>query len=199
MVRQLSGKKALLYRDRRIEYWNSYEQRKPGRYYHEEIARIYKFIVPPGRRVLELGCGAGDLLAALAPSYGVGVDFSPSMVALAQERHPELKIVLGDVHELVLGEKFDYIIVSDLVNDLWDVQLVLENIVSVCHSGAGLILNNYSRSWEPPLTAVPLLGLAHPYIAQNWLTVADQENILYLSGFQIIRKWGEILLPTWIP
>jgi SAM-dependent methyltransferase len=199
MVRELSGKKALLYRDQRVEYWNSYQRRNPGRYYHEEIARIYKFIVPPGRRVLELGCGTGDLLAALAPSSGVGIDFSPRMVAVARQRYPELKIVLGDVHELTLDEKFDYIIFSDLVNDLWDVQSVVENIASVCHSGTRLILNNYSRLWELPLNAVRSLGLAHPYIAQNWLTVADLENVLYLSGFQVIRKWGEILLPTWIP
>jgi len=199
MVKELSGKKELLYRDQRVEYWNSYERRKPGRYYHEEIARIYRFIVPPGRRVLELGCAAGDLLAALASSYGVGVDFSPTMVAVARQRYPELKIVLGDVHELALDEKFDYIIVSDLINDLWDVQSVLENIASVCHSGTRLILNNYSRLWELPLNAVRSLGLAHPYIAQNWLTVADLENVLYLSGFQVIRKWGEILLPTSVP
>ena len=199
MVRQLSGKKALLYREQRVEYWNSYERRRPGRYYHKEIARIYQSIVPPGRRVLELGCGTGDLLAALEPSSGVGVDFSPRMVAVARQHYPELKIVLGDVHELALDEKFDYIIFSDLVNDLWDVQSVLENIAPVCHSGTRLILNNYSRLWEPPLNAVRSLGLAHPYIAQNWLTVADLENVLYLSGFQVIRKWGEILLPASIP
>jgi hypothetical protein len=35
-----------------------------------------RFLIPPGKRVFELGCGSGDLLAALEPSYGVGVDFS---------------------------------------------------------------------------------------------------------------------------
>jgi ubiquinone/menaquinone biosynthesis C-methylase UbiE len=199
MAKELEGKKARRYRDQRIEYWNNYERRKPGRYYHEEIARIYEFIIPPGRRVLELGCGTGDLLAALAPSYGVGVDFSPRMVALAQKRHPGLKVVLGDVHELAATEKFDYVILSDLVNDLWDVQWVLKDIAAVCHPGTRIVLNNYSRFWELPLNAVRSVGLAHPYIAQNWLTAADLENILYLSGFQVVRNWGEILLPTWIP
>ena len=44
-----------------------------------------QFLIPPGKRVLELGCGRGDLLAALEPSYGVGVDFSARTIAKARE------------------------------------------------------------------------------------------------------------------
>ena len=43
--------------------------------YHEDDYKFMQFLVPPGKRVLELGCGRGDLLAALEPSHGVGVDF----------------------------------------------------------------------------------------------------------------------------
>ncbi len=194
-----SGNKAVDYREERISYWNSYERRKSGLYYHDELTRIYQFLVAPGRRVIELGCGEGDLLAALKPSRGVGVDFSPKMIARAEARHPELKIVLGDVQELRFEEKFDYVILSDLVNDLWDVQSAIERIAAVCESGTRIIINTYSRLWEFPLAAARGLGLAHPYIAQNWLTVEDLENILYLAGFQSIRHWQEILLPAWIP
>ena len=91
-----SGDKALHYRAQRIDYWNSYQRSRLGRYYHDEIARIYKFLVPPGRRVIELGCGDGDLLAALKPAYGVGVDFSSARVESAQARHPELHLMAGD-------------------------------------------------------------------------------------------------------
>src|SRR5215467_241954 len=105
-----SEAKRVYYREERINYWNAYERRKPGHYYHNEIARIYQFLVPPGRRVLELGSGEGDLLAALKPARGVGVDFSPKRIARATARHPELTHVLGDVHELKIEEKFDYVI-----------------------------------------------------------------------------------------
>ena len=74
--------KALDYREERIAYWNAYERRKASRYYHEQIARIYCSLVPPGRRVLELGCGEGELLAALEPSRGTGIDFPPTMIGL---------------------------------------------------------------------------------------------------------------------
>jgi ubiquinone/menaquinone biosynthesis C-methylase UbiE len=47
-----------------------------NRYYYEDQARYYRFLVPEGLSVLELGCGTGDLLHALEPRRGVGVDFS---------------------------------------------------------------------------------------------------------------------------
>jgi len=77
-------------------------------------------------RVLELGCGQGDLLAALRPSRGVGIDLSERMLDRARARHGQLTFVHADVHEFLLREKFDFIILSDLVNDIWDVQRILE-------------------------------------------------------------------------
>ena len=47
--------------------------------------KFMQFLIPPGKRILELGCGRGDLLAGLQPSYGVGVDFSPKTVARARD------------------------------------------------------------------------------------------------------------------
>src|ERR1019366_4985565 len=73
--------------------------RKFNAAYHEDDQKFMRFLIPPGKRVLELGCGRGDLLAALEPSYGVGVDFGAKTIARANELHPELHFVLGDVED----------------------------------------------------------------------------------------------------
>src|SRR5580765_5064494 len=52
--------------------------------YHSLIQRISRLVVPKGHSVLEIGSGNGDLLAALDPSTGVGIDVSPKMVELAR-------------------------------------------------------------------------------------------------------------------
>jgi ubiquinone/menaquinone biosynthesis C-methylase UbiE len=58
-----------------------------------------QFLIPPGKRVLELGCGRGDLLAAPKPSYGVGIEFGAETIAKASGRHPDLHFVLGDAKD----------------------------------------------------------------------------------------------------
>src|SRR5262245_34750775 len=103
------------------------------RFYHALLRRYYAFFIPPGARVLEIGCGAGDLLAAVKPGYGVGIDFSSETIAIARERHPNLRFELAEAERFDLKDKFDYIIVSDLVNDLADVQALLEHLRKFAH------------------------------------------------------------------
>lgn len=168
-------------------------------YYRKFVGRIYRFLVPPGRKVLELGCGTGDLLASLEPSRGLGVDFSPEMTALARKKHPGLEFLEQDVHDLDPGEKFDVVILSDLVNDLWDVQQVLKNARRACHDRTRIILNFYSQLWEKPLKAAERFGLSRPKLQQNWLTVHDADNLLRLSDMETIKQWDEFLFPFPVP
>ncbi len=59
--------------------------------YHRLVSRIYRSLVPPGRRVLEIGCGPGDLLAEIFPRRRVWASiFSARMVELATTRYPNL-------------------------------------------------------------------------------------------------------------
>ena len=87
--------------DRRAFYDQraAFRVRETGRYYQQLLRKQYAFWVPPGLRVLEVGCGLGDLLAAVKPARGVGVDFSPAMIALARQRHPELEFQVADAAE----------------------------------------------------------------------------------------------------
>jgi SAM-dependent methyltransferase len=182
-----------------------YEQRAPfrpresNRYYQQLLRRYYAFLVPPGRRVLELGCGLGDLLAALQPSRGLGVDFSPSMIAMARERHPRLDFQVADALEFHASEEFDYILLSDLVNDLPDVQGVFERLRSVASSRTRLVLNFFSNLWRPILHISERLGAKSPTLEQNWLSSDDVANLLHLAGWEVIKVQPRILWPVSTP
>lgn len=194
---------AAAYRATRVAHWDavgSGTNRGPARSYHRRIETIYRFLVPPGLRVLELGCGDGSLLAALAPSEGTGVDFSPTMIAAARKQHPGLHFIVADAHDLAeLNSTFDVIVLSDLLHDAWDVQGLLSGLQRLCHPGTRVITNFYSRLWEAPLALASRLGLARPVLKQNWLTVADVTNLLHLSNFRVIRSWQEVLFPIGVP
>jgi hypothetical protein len=129
----------------------------------------------------------------------VGVDFAREAVRQATQRHPKLRFIRADVHELELDEKFDVIILSDLLNDVWDVQSVLKRVRPLCTPRTRVIINLYSRLWEMPLATTERLGLAKPTLRQNWLTVHDARNLLRLTGFEVLRDWQEILFPLDIP
>jgi SAM-dependent methyltransferase len=192
------------YTEERRRYWEEYAQTAskwagPRRYYHQRLAEIYKLSVPPGMRVLELGCGDGDLLAKLEPAYGYGVDLSSQLISRARSKHPALHFEVADAGALELQGEFDFIICSDLLNDLWDVQTVFEQIADHCHTGTRILINCYSRLWEGPRRLAEVLGLAKPQLSQNWLTVEDIGNLLALEGFELIRTSAEIMCPIRVP
>lgn len=54
--------------------------------FHRQITQLHRRIIPPASSVLEWGCGKGDLLRALAPSRGLGLDYSGYMIADAKAR-----------------------------------------------------------------------------------------------------------------
>ncbi|HOM29462.1 MAG TPA: glycosyltransferase [Deltaproteobacteria bacterium] len=188
------------YTEARKRHWDAIAVRKDswrsrGEPYHRRLEAVYRHIVSPNLRVLEIGCGTGELLAALEPSFGMGVDFSSEMIERAKRRHPHLHFLCADAHALPIEETFDVIVLSDLVNDLWDVQAVLENLARLSHPRTRVVINTYSLLWEIPLAAVRMLGLATPVLRQNWLTVHDLTNMLNLAGFEVIRRFQEVLWP----
>lgn len=193
------------YRETRIQHWDTIANQKDlllskGKYYHERLSEIYRFIIPQGCRVIEFGCGFGDLLASLNPSYGVGVDFSGEMIGRAKQMYPDIRFVECDIHDLGnIKETFDFVILSDVVNDLWDVQTVFDEIKSISNSKTRIIINSYSRVWELPLKIAQRLGYATKVLPQNWLTVEDLTSLLNLADFEVIRHWPEILLPLKAP
>ena len=72
---------------------------KKNNYFYSSDYSYMKFLAGEGGRVLELGCGTGQLLNALNPSYGVGVDLSANMISIAQKKYPNLEFIQGDLEE----------------------------------------------------------------------------------------------------
>ncbi len=82
-------------------------------------ARIVHAAIPAGASVLELGCGAGRVTAALlALGHAVtGVDASAEMLATARERAPGAALIQAAIEDLDLGRRFGAVVLgSHLVN-----------------------------------------------------------------------------------
>ncbi|MBF0102251.1 MAG: glycosyltransferase [Desulfobacterales bacterium] len=192
------------YANTRSNHWDNVSTHKQnknrlGAFYQKLIEYLYCFLILKNKKILEIGCGHGDLLAALKPSFGVGLDFSSEMIKHASYKHPNLHFVQADAHHLPFNEKFDVIILSDLVNDLWDVQSVLAQLKNVVHPDTRIIINCFSNLWRVPLTIANRLGLGSFTLEQNWLTPHDVLNLLHLENVELIKMQPQILFPFDIP
>lgn len=168
-------------------------------YYHQQLEQFCRAMIPAGSSVLEIGCGNGSLLASVQPRDGVGVDWSPSLIEQARARYPHLRFYVDDAEALNLIERFDYVVLSDLLGILVDVQAVVERLHRVCHRNTRIVITDYSYLWEPILRAAQGMGWAMSHPAQNWLPLSVIREILDLAGFDVIRSGGRVLLPKYVP
>jgi len=177
--------------------------RARNRAYYAAIERLARFVVPEGASVLEIGCGTGDLLAALKPRQGVGVDISPRMIDVARGKHPGLEFVVDDAEALdapeLAGRTFDYVVVADVVGMLHDVWKCLRALRRVCHPRTRVLVSYYNFVWEPLLRLGERVGRKMPIPQQNWLGMQDLQNLLELNHFDVVRHGTAQLIPVDAP
>lgn len=175
------------------------------RYFYAYVTRLIKARIPPGASVLEIGCGAGHLLAALEPARGVGIDLSSKAVAEARGRHVgrNLHFFEGDGADPELlaqvGGPFDAIVMLTVATQLSDVQGTFEALQGVCHSRTRLLIYSYSRLWQPVLWLTERLGLRHKAPPDAWLPPEEVRHMLALADFEVVRLDRGVLLPVGVP
>jgi SAM-dependent methyltransferase len=190
------------YQEERTRHWNDVarrlrEHRRWGAYYHRRLERVLRRFTRQGLRVLEIGCAEGDLLSALEPGFGLGIDLSTDMIRIGKDKHPHLHFVRGDGHSLPTTGPFDIILLSDLLNDVWDVQQVLREVARLSGPKTRIWITSYNRLWGVVVGRPTWPG--HPNLYQNWLTIDDIRNLLALADLEEIRHWEEILWPLATP
>jgi SAM-dependent methyltransferase len=171
---------------------------KKNSYFYRDDRSYMNFLVGKDKRVLELGCGTGELLSNLNPSYGIGVDLSTEMISVAQYNYPKLNFIQGDVEDKKLISSlegpFDFIILSDTIGYLDDLEGTFESLHSLCNADTRLIISYYSWRWQPILNLGEKIGLKMPSVETNWLSTEDTMNFLELADFETVkREWRQII------
>jgi len=168
-------------------------------YFHEEDWKYLRFIVPKYASVLEVGCGTGQLLGALNPAVGVGIDISPAMIEKARENHPNFDFRVGDAADPAvydsLNTQFDYVVISDSIGMFYDCMAVFEAIQKVCSPSTRLVVSYYNYHWEPILKLGRALGMQMPQPESNYFSTADLIGFLHLSDFEAVSAEWRLLFP----
>ena len=130
-----------------------------NRYYYLGLKKLLKFNISPGHSVLNIGCGIGDLLDSVEPNLGVGIDISSGLLRCSRAKYPHLHFVCYDPDVLALRHKFDYIIVSNILDFVDDIQGLFTILKRFAHPGTRIIILHFNYAWLPLLRFSELIRL----------------------------------------
>ncbi len=121
---------------------------------HERIIAISR--IKPGMKILDLGCGRGELLVKVAKlgAEATGIDFSKASICLAKKSllmlskklRPKIKLMRGDVKELGQPNNYyDRIFLIDLIEHLrpWEVDILLNDIRKYLKTDGQIIIHTW--------------------------------------------------------
>lgn len=100
---------------------------------------------------------------------------------------------------LQIEEKFDYILLTETIGHVDDIQLALRQLHKVSKPDTRVIIIYYNYLWEPVLKFAEAVGLRMRHLLQHWLPLDSIENLLYLNDFEVIKKGYRFLLPIYLP
>lgn len=170
-----------------------------ARYYYDTLKRLLRFIVEPGKRVLQVYCDIGHLLAAVEPSRGLGLHSSRGHLEIARKNHPHLEFREADPHDFVVDETFDYVLLVNAIGDIVDVQATFQRCRTVMTPESRLVIVWTNYLWQPIFKLAERLGLKSRQPAINWFSPADVENLLTLTGFEKVKENQALVMPVNIP
>jgi ubiquinone/menaquinone biosynthesis C-methylase UbiE len=182
-------------------YW-----RQKNYYYHQSIADLIKSVIPKNSSVIEIGCGEGDTISRIDSSEITGIEKNQCLIESGKKKYAHIDYIKCDI-ELIHSiqsfvpenKKYDYIIVSDLIGTLNDIQKVFEKMQMISHEKTKIIVTYYNYFWNPILKLGEIFHLKMKEDVMNWLYIDEIKNLLLLSSFNVIKSSSLLLIPKNIP
>ena len=171
-------------------------------YYHNRDVSYLNFILSNNCSILDVGCGNGWLLNRLNANKKIGIDISPRMVEAAKSTCPDATIINADIEsrsDLKLIKKhgsFDYILLSDTLAFLDDIEVGLAHINELCEPTTRIIMSRYNEIWEPFLKIGEFFGRKQRVrFDLNWISLDDVRSFCALAGIELLTKESHQLIP----
>jgi SAM-dependent methyltransferase len=165
--------------------WEKWRHR--NRFYHE--------------RVREVGAGTGDVLAAVEPSEGIGVNVAEALTELAREKYPELTFRTFDADAVELPDGFrpDYIISVNLLDHVYDIYDLFVGLRAAMTERTLIVVTTTNPLWAPILRLGSRLGRRSPESPRNYITNRDIGGVLGVLGLDIVEQGLALPVPVDVP
>ncbi len=192
---------------RKSEFYNHFQKLAPTynqykkrfSYYWQDIVNYVNYFLQDDVSILDVGCGSGDTLHKLKGRRKLGIDFSENMIEQAKTKYSDIEFRKVDAEEININEKFDVVLLSNVIGYFADIQKVMTSIKSVCKPNTRIIITYYNHFWEPILHFGEFVGIKKKSPKQNWVSIGDIRNFLNLAGFETYRTAKRMIFPINIP
>ena len=171
----------------------------------------------PGERILDIGCGTGQLTSEIAQSGAqvVGIDSSPEMIAAAQRNCPNLRFDVAHIEALDSSNEFDAVFSNAALHWVRDQQRAIGNIAHALKPGGRFVFEMGGRGnlgclLEAAFRALTSLGVRQPERLMPWHfpSIGEYASLLESRGFRVrfatlferptVLDGGERGLANWI-
>lgn len=176
--------------------YNSYK--KKNKYYYDNLKELLRSLIPEDKKVLEIGCGTGDLLASVNPRRGYGMDVSNEMIKIAKRKHASNRRLIFSI-TLPEKEKFDCIFMSDVIEHLKRPEIIFRKVSHLMSKKTIFVNTMANPIWEPILIISEKLGLKMPEGLHKRVSFGKVKELCEMAGMRIIKHDFKLLFPIYIP
>ena len=127
-----------------INIWRRFY--KKNRYYHTNIQKLVKDLIPPNASILEIGSKRGELLSSLINKNKVGVEPGEAFV---NKKNKNIQIFnLTEIKKKTFNNKFDYILITNAFAEIKDIQSLINLLSKNCHSHTRIVVIYFNFLWK---------------------------------------------------
>ena len=178
-----------------------YDQwKEKNTYYYGELKSFFTDHIRPEHRVIEYGCGTGEIIASVDAKEKVGLDIAEAMIRKAQERHPNIFFHRHDCEELyVESGTFDVAILADIVDHIPYIPKLFASVNNSLRPGGKMLISTANPLWNPILKIAEKLGRKMPEGDHRFIPNRELIECLKMRGFRTVKIGAAMLVPKPIP
>jgi trans-aconitate methyltransferase len=161
--------------------------------YGEELLQLLS--VQPEERILDLGCGTGQLTAKIADAGArvMGIDADAMMVEKARQNYPHLQFSVADARNFQVNEPFDAVFSNATLHWIPDANAVIRCIYQALKPG-GRFVAEFGGKGNVKAIATALNdiigenGLRSPEQLNPWYfpSISEYATCLEQHGFEVL-------------